>query len=836
MLKSKLSVAENKAGTQILMEGATILLFCLLFVHQSYTAELDTISDTSFLTNGDTLVSAAGIFELGFFKPGSSENTYLGIWYKKISDKTVVWVANRYQPVRGASRLELKIADRGILGLFSNDSMTWSCNTTASGNITAKLRDNGNLVLIDQQERVLWQSFDYPTDTFLPGMKLGRDYVRRKEWHLSSWKSSDDPAPGEVTLAVDTPGYPEFKLRQGGALIKYRAGPWRNKMYPWGTVLNKSLTFRVVVIINAGEESLGYSIEDSSILARVTVNSTVHMDISVWVNNAGGWISLLSVPTDARNTYNMCGAYGICSIDAYQQSCNCMDKKSFVPKNQKDWDTGDRSGGCIRRTQLECKKGLEGFIKYSNVSLPDTKTTWFNMNMTLEECHKKCLQNCTCMAYANPDSTRRICLLWFNDLLDLQLGGADIFVRMASSELDFQSISGKKQDGSNKIKIILLVIIPGVLLIGLIIATWFCYARRKRNPTKPAGEGKIMKASKSQEEEDIEQAIFSFSTIANATENFSPVNKLGEGGFGPVYKGMLEEGQEIAVKRLSKNSSQGHDEFKNEVICISKLQHRNLVKILGCCIEGDEKLLVYEYMPNKSLDSFIFDKTQSTLLDWTKRFNIIKGIARGLVYLHQDSRLRIIHRDLKASNILLDQDMNPKISDFGLARSFGGNETQANTERVVGTYGYMSPEYALDGLFSIKSDVFSFGVLVLEIVSGKRNRGFVRSEKETNFIAHVWSLYNEGRSMDLVDLSCSESCHPDEVLRSIKVGLLCVQHNAADRPQMSSVILMLAGEGEPPQPKQPSFFMERQHVENFSSSTNTEGSSKDCTISEVYAR
>ncbi|KAI7743528.1 hypothetical protein M8C21_020970, partial [Ambrosia artemisiifolia] len=247
----------------------------------------------------------------------------------------------------------------------------------------------------------------------------------------------------------------------------------------------------------------------------------------------------------------------------------------------------------------------------------------------------------------------------------------------------------------------------------------------------------------------MEQPLFSFSSIAYATANFSLDNKLGEGGFGAVYKGMLEDGQEIAVKRLSKNSSQGINEFKNEVICISKLQHRNLVKLLGCCIHGDEKLLIYEYMPNKSLDSnFLLqklkltkqtccpDKDQSMPLDWTKRVSIIKGIARGLVYLHHDSRLRIIHRDLKASNILLDQDMNPKISDFGLARSFGGNETQANTERVVGTYGYMSPEYALDGLFSIKSDVYSFGILLLEILSGKRNRGFIDPENENNLIEH----------------------------------------------------------------------------------------------------
>ncbi|KAI3753834.1 hypothetical protein L2E82_25898 [Cichorium intybus] len=313
------------------------------------------------------------------------------------------------------------------------------------------------------------------------------------------------------------------------------------------------------------------------------------------------------------------------------------------------------------------------------------------------------------------------------------------FFRPGSSENKY--VDQKK--GRANIKIILPVVFLGVLLIGL-SSTWFWYSRRKRHHAQSTRKGEFLHAGKSQRDA-MELPLFSFSTIAEATASFSPDNKIGEGGFGPVYKGMLEEGIEIAVKRLSKTSSQGLDEFKNEVICISKLQHRNLVKLLGCSIEGDEKLLIYEYMPNRGLDSCIFDTARSTLLDWTTRFNIIKGIARGLLYLHQDSRLRIIHRDLKASNVLLDRDMNPKISDFGIARSFGGNETQANTERVVGTYGYMSPEYALDGVFSIKSDVFSFGVLVLEIVSGKRNRGFIHPEHDNNLIGHAWRMHNEGR-------------------------------------------------------------------------------------------
>ncbi|XP_031281345.1 G-type lectin S-receptor-like serine/threonine-protein kinase SD1-1 [Pistacia vera] len=235
-----------------------------------------------------------------------------------------------------------------------------------------------------------------------------------------------------------------------------------------------------------------------------------------------------------------------------------------------------------------------------------------------------------------------------------------------------------------------------------------------------------------QEREDLELPMFELAIITKATNNFSLSNKLGEGGFGAVYQGTLADGQEIAVKRLSNISRQGLNELKNEVSLIANLQHRNLVKLLGCCIEANEKLLIYELMPNKSLDYFIFDQSRSELLDWSKRFNIICGIARGLLYLHQDSRLRIIHRDLKASNVLLDHEMNPKISDFGLAKTFGGDQTEGNTKRLAGTYGYMAPEYASEGLFSVKSDVFSFGILLLEILIGVRNRGFYHLESGLN--------------------------------------------------------------------------------------------------------
>ncbi|KAF5786437.1 putative protein kinase RLK-Pelle-DLSV family [Helianthus annuus] len=224
--------------------------------------------------------------------------------------------------------------------------------------------------------------------------------------------------------------------------------------------------------------------------------------------------------------------------------------------------------------------------------------------------------------------------------------------------------------------------------------------------------------------ENVESLQYNFSTIKDATDDFSQENKLGAGGFGPVYRGKLGDGREVAVKRLAQNSGQGDVEFKNEVLLVAKLQHRNLVRLIGFSIEGSERLLIYEYMPNASLDNFLFDPIKRTFLDWEKRYNIINGVAKGLLYLHEDSRLMIIHRDLKASNVLLDAEMNAKIADFGMAKLFKAEETQGDTSRIVGTYGYMAPEYAMHGQFSVKSDVFSFGVLVLEMITGQKKSIF----------------------------------------------------------------------------------------------------------------
>ncbi|KAG6788149.1 hypothetical protein POTOM_004203 [Populus tomentosa] len=286
---------------------------------------------------------------------------------------------------------------------------------------------------------------------------------------------------------------------------------------------------------------------------------------------------------------------------------------------------------------------------------------------------------------------------------------------------------------------------------------------------------------------------FSYSQLRTATEDFNPSNKLGEGGYGPVYKGMLSDGREVAVKKLSVASSQGTNQFVTEIATISAVQHRNLVKLYGCCIEGNRRLLVYEYLENKSLDKTLFGK-DGMHLDWPTRLNICLGTARGLAYLHEESRPRIVHRDVKASNILLDANLFPKISDFGLAILYDDKKTHIST-RVAGTIGYLAPEYAMRGHLTEKADVFGFGVVALEILSGRANSDSSLDDERVYLLEWVWKLHESGRSLELMDPIVTEF-DENEALRVIGVALLCTQGSPTMRPTMSRVVAMLTGDIE----------------------------------------
>ncbi|KAL8097698.1 G-type lectin S-receptor-like serine/threonine-protein kinase At4g27290 [Apium graveolens] len=809
------------------MKCTTIFLFssCLYsFLIICFARDIITADES--LSDGQTIVSAQGEFEMGFFSPeGRPQNRYFGIWYRKISNGTVIWLANRETPITNASGI-VRVSSRGIM-VSANDStnsIIWSSNYLRSvRNPVAQLLDDGNLVFRDKNEKriFVWQSFDHIVDTLLPGMKFGYDLVSGIDRYFVPWKTDNDPSSGNYIHRVDRNGYPQIILRKD-SVVRFRTGPWVGSKFSGVPVPTENGIYKPSFVISQTEVYYIFDLVNNSesALTRLTMTPRGELFRLVWNREKQEWTRYLTIQVTDCDSYGLCGSFGVCDVNKSPR-CDCM--KGFDPKNPRDWAAADWSNGCSRNVQLECGTG-DGFLKYSGLKLPDTRESWYNASMSVLECQAKCLKDCNCTAYSNMDTRNggSGCFLWFgglNDIRGYSEDGQDLYVRMAASELEENKDSKRKK--TLWILMLLLLIVPAVIL-----GTYLLYKGRKRrlhNAEIPESNVTSDTGSKNMRQ-DLDLPLLDFIQVANATGNFS--NKLGKGGFGTVYKGILEEGQEVAVKRLSKNSRQGVDEFMNEVSCIAKLQHRNLVRLLGCCIENDERMLIYEYMPNKGLDSFIFDTQKRALVDWPKRYNIINGTARGLLYLHQDSRLRIIHRDLKTSNILLDNEMNPKISDFGLARIFGGNETQASTTRIVGTYGYMPPEYAIDGLFSTKSDVYSFGVLLLEIISGKKNRGFRHPDHDRNLLGHVWKSYKADKLLDIADKMLLDSSNETEVFRVIIIGLLCVQEFPEDRPNMSSVVLMLTSKIALPNPKKPGFCSERRepHETNSSSWNHTDSS------------
>ncbi|KAL6333279.1 hypothetical protein AAG906_028462 [Vitis piasezkii] len=569
------------------------IFFCIFF--SNYSVALDTLAPNQTLRDGvETLVSAGSSFKLGFFSPENSSNRYIGIWFNNVPQQTVVWVANKNNRLTNTSGVLTITSSGNIVIMDSQSGITvWSSNSSGTSPVL-QLLNTGNLVVKDggsdnNSASYIWQSFDHPCDTILPGMKMGSNLETGLEW---------------CSFAVGL-----------------------------GMVLG------LVGVLNCNKTQSSYLVG--------------WLQYLTWSQEDGDWVPITTLNANDCDDYEKCGPYGIYNFED-QWFCHCPD--GFTPKSPQNWNQRQTSDGCVARTPLNCSAG-EGFRKVSRLKLPDN--SYLNMTIKSEECGNACLCNCSCVAYAKTKVSS--CVLCFGDLLDIRAyseGGQDLYILMAASELGCMQIiaSAFKWDGA-------LTIIKAMTLAP------------------------------------IEKSLLTFQHLDLELPLTTSLSQT------RLDRGKLSTGQEIAVKRLSEDSGQGLKEFKNEVILITQLQHRNLVRLLGCCIHGEERMLIYEYMPNKRL-----------------------------LYLHRDSRLRIIHMDLKASNVLLD------------TRPFGGDQTEANTKRVMGTYGYMSPEYAIDG---------------------------------------AWKLWNEGRAMELVDVLMEGPLHKAEVLLCVQVGLLCVQQRPEDRPTMS---------------------------------------------------
>ncbi|XP_050240416.1 G-type lectin S-receptor-like serine/threonine-protein kinase At4g27290 isoform X4 [Quercus robur] len=677
----------------------------------------DSISKSESLSEGITLVSKHESYALGFFSPGNSSNRYLGIWYNNIPVRTVVWVANRLNPINDSSGMLMVNSSGSLVLLSQNRTVAWSANSTKQArNPIVQLLDSGNLVLREENEEnpenYLWQSFDYPSDTLLPGMKLGWDLRTGMERRLTTWKSPDDPSPGELSWGVELHNYPEIVMKKGTEKF-FRTGPWNGHGFSGVPVVKDNPVVKYDFVINSDEVYFIYSSVNNSVISRAFLNETSSLyERYIWVSEDKKWSLYLSLPKDECEGYNLCGPYGNCIIGE-SPICQCVE--GFKHKSPNTWNPDEWSKGCVRITQLSCEdKDKIGFVKFVGLKMPDTTYSWVNGSMNLNECRVKCLNNCSCTAYANSNIINggSGCAVWFGDLIDIRQIAAngqdaymqDVYIRMPASK----QVDHKEEKDKQKMKVIVIVVVGIAVVFGVLLTTY----------------------------------------------------------------------------RISKRTN-----FR--------------------------------------------DQTKAKVLDWSMRFNIICGIARGLLYLHEDSRLRIIHRDLKASNILLDSKMNPKISDFGMARIFGGDQIEGNTNRVVGTYGYMAPEYAIDGLFSVKSDVFSFGILLLEIISGKKNRGSFHLDNTQNLVGHAWKLWKEDRPLELIDTCLKGSVIQSEILRCLHISFLCLQQHHNDRPNMSYVVMMLHGESSLPEPKELGFFVGKKST---SSSKGQSSSTNEITVTMLEAR
>ncbi|KAK6932436.1 S-locus glycoprotein domain [Dillenia turbinata] len=800
----------------------------ILVLYFSLCFSLDTINPDRKFRDGDVLLSKNGIFALGFFSPGISSKRYVGIWYNEVSERKVVWIANRDNPINYSFGV-LFINQTGNLVLYDEKSkaLVWSTGISSKTGSYAQLLDSGNLVLIEKTSKyITWQSFDYPTNTLLPGMKIGLDPKKGRNRLLTSWKSNTDPGSGYHSFKLELTGSPQiFAYRGSARLMRFAPWPWPS-IWPHQNDIMSRYTF--FFSANKDEIYFSYTVDDPFHRAHFWINEFGSLQWVALNNEDGRWSVIWSVPQGVCHEYGHCGAYSTCLQTTTSFECSCL--PGYEPKSPSNWYLRNGSDGCTRKRNVSMCGNREGFLNLGTVKLPDVSRARIVWNVTRLDCEQKCLTSCSCSAYAVTDTGEQgiVCFLWHGELMDIALSaylGSNLYLRVDSIDL-----------GTN---FLLPLHYLHMLLCGLNLLTgikfWFrlgLFTRALNFPfyaTLCSGDAKknlqelihrVTNSTSSLYKDLLEVngqkvgtscpnlPMYDFSTIVAATNNFASENMLGHGGFGSVYKGQLTNGLQIAIKRLSKGSAQGVEEFKNEVMLIAQLQHKNLVKLLGYCTEQEEKILVYEYLPNKSLDNFIFDQQRKSQLDWRKRFEIIIGIARGMMYLHKDSRLKIIHRDLKASNVLLDGAMNPKISDFGMAKIFEGNQSQAMTKRVVGTYGYMSPEYVIFGKFSTKSDVFSFGVLLLEIISGKRNNVDYQEHPSMNLIGHVWDLWREDKALEIVDCSIEEPLFWHEAFKCIQVGLLCVQEFATDRPSISDVVWMLeSSTNQLPPTKQPGFLL-----------------------------
>ncbi|KAK3139645.1 hypothetical protein QOZ80_5AG0386910 [Eleusine coracana subsp. coracana] len=713
------------------------------------------------ITDGDTLVSGGGTFTLGFFSPagGVPSKRYLGIWFS-FSPDAVYWVANGDHPLNDTSGV-LVMSDAGSLVLLDSSGRkeVWSSGSTSSPASGARLLESGNLVVYGQDSgTALWQSFDHPCNTLLPGMKIGKNLWTGAHWYVVSWRSATDPAPGSYRYVTDTfGGLPENVILDGNNTEKYRTGPWNGKRFsgvPEMASFADMFTYQLTV--SPSEVTYSYAAKPGAPYSRVVVTEAGVVQRLVWDTSTRAWKTFFKAPRDDCDGYAKCGAFGLCDSNKGATSlCSCV--RGFSPVTPSEWLMREYSGGCRRNVALDCSNRSrtivntsDGFEVRRGVKLPDTKDASVDMS------------------------------------------------RLARSEIVEQ---GGTNESPNNTPLIVGASVGTAAAIALILFLVFAVIRRKRKKVtcKPASPPSASPTG----------PVMDYQVLYDGTDEFSPSKLIGQGTFGKVYECLLPDNEATRIEQPGKKTvavkvlrESNRNDYERELRVVFGLKHVNLVRLLAYCDhemrdnrgrQVNTHILVYEFMPRKSLNCYIFgDRIDRAILNWWQRLDIIYSIAEGIHYVHVQSGANIIHRDLKPGNILLDDNWTPKIADFGFAKPFDPNPSDPHTSVVC--FGYSAPE-CWQGNITLKCDVYSFGVVLLEIISGVVNGRMQR------LLPHAWEYWYTGNTVELLDPAVPpsrEEAEPEllaRLERNIQIGLLCVQENHELRPHISDIVAMLKGQG-----------------------------------------
>jgi hypothetical protein len=769
----------------------TTLCLCLLLVFGSCFASNRRVGqiDPGFQAShsewadnqGLFLLSKNSAFAFGFYTAVDVKLFVLVVIH--LDSSIVVWTANRGLLVNNSDKFVF--GKNGNVFLENGNRLVWSTNTAGEKVSAMELQDSGNLVLLSENRSILWQSFSHPTDTLLPGQ------VFQEGMSLKSFRNSN-----KVSL------YLEFRA---GDLVLY-AGYQTPQLY-WSITKdsrksNNSVTGSVHSVSLVPNSWNFYDKNGLLLWQFVFSDNTGNNTLWAAILGPGGSISFnnlqkgnastpeaTKIPHDSCSVPEPCDPYQVCYFGNW---CQCP---SLLSSEFAD---------CKPQTVSTCNSSQRS----AKLLFVGEKLTYFALGFVqpllksnLNACQEACLTSCSCLVLFFQSTSGR-CFL-FDQIGSLQRSGES-----SPGYISYMKVPVGGGVGENKTITIVIIVISTILVIlGLLYVGFWYYRRKKR----------LLAYSQENLEEDNflsslsgTPARFSYSDLSQATKNFT--TKIGAGGFGSVYLGVLPDGNRLAVKKLE-GIGQGKNEFRAEVTIIGSIHHVHLVKLKGFCAEGSHRLLVYEYMAKGSLDKWIFKNNEGGhLLDWDTRFNIALGTAKGLAYLHEECEVKIVHCDIKPENVLLDDNYVAKVSDFGLAKLMNREQSLVYTT-LRGTRGYLAPEWITNYAISEKSDVYSYGMVLLEIIGGRKNYDPENHSENAYFPAYASKMLEEGKVKEVFDSQLEIDETDERVSTTIKVALWCIQEEMHLRPTMTKVVQMLEGICAVPSP--PNFSQISSHSSFF---------------------